>query len=500
MVVLVGAGLRFWHIHAGMPHRISVDEPVIAERAINMMRTGSFHPGFWDYPSLYIYLQLMVGCVRYVTGAMSGMWKSVNEFYPDYLFPWTRMLNAAIGTATIAMLYRAGARWGDWVALTAAGILAVWPNHVRESHFALTDVPLTFFTVAALVVSLRAFQGGGRVRFAAAGACAGLAAATKYPGAYALVLPVVAAAVHPAALSRRAAYGVVAVVCGCLTFLAAAPYTVLDLPGFLNGFGNLSRFYSPRDFTEGGQLYVAHVRAAAGWTGLIAIAAGFIWGTVRAVRNGDLRAWAILTVFPMVYFYIVATKFLIFARYLLPIVPFLCLIMAIPVVDAVRAVWRLRYSRSIRVAVVTAGIVLILFPVVKAGIEWPAQYGRKTTQDVAYEQILAVVPQGSGVVVERSVLRLPESLYRTTNVPMMTMWRPEDYVAKGSRFLVASSDAFGAVLEHPSQHETAYLAYQDVFSRPGHCLPAVQPGRQVSGQQIIICRFDAPIGTRPPQR
>jgi hypothetical protein len=29
-------------------------------------------------------------------------------------------------------------------ALLATALLAVMPNHVRESHFVLTDVPLTF--------------------------------------------------------------------------------------------------------------------------------------------------------------------------------------------------------------------------------------------------------------------------------------------------------------------------------------------------------------------
>jgi hypothetical protein len=34
----MGAALRFWNIDAGLPYRIGPDEPVIAERAIHMIR------------------------------------------------------------------------------------------------------------------------------------------------------------------------------------------------------------------------------------------------------------------------------------------------------------------------------------------------------------------------------------------------------------------------------------------------------------------------------
>ncbi|HUP41546.1 MAG TPA: phospholipid carrier-dependent glycosyltransferase, partial [Vicinamibacterales bacterium] len=187
-VLAVAAALRFWNIGTGLPYRIGPDEPVIAEHAIGMMRTGNFNPRFYDYPGLVIYVHLFVGCLTFVTGAMSGLWRSVSEFHPEHLFLWTRMLNASIGTLTVLLLYSAGMRWGRWVALTAAALLAVWPNHVRESHFALTDVPLTFLTTSTFLLSLRAYESGRLWWWLGAGAAAGLASASKYSGAYAVML------------------------------------------------------------------------------------------------------------------------------------------------------------------------------------------------------------------------------------------------------------------------------------------------------------------------
>ena len=367
VVVAFGAALRFWNIDMGMPYRIGPDEPVIAERAIHMMRTGDFDPRFYDYPGLYIYLQLIVGCVRFVTGAMAGLWRSVNEFHPEHMFLWTRMLNAAIGTMTIALVYRAGIRWGHWVALTAAAIFAVWPNHVRESHFALTDVPLTFLTAATLLLSLRAYETSRLSWFLAAGAGAGLAAATKYSGAYALLLPLVAACVIRAPASARLAAAALAVVASVFAFLIAAPYTLLDLPRFLNAFGALSAYYRPRPFGEGASTYIGHLRVAIGQSGLIVVGAGILWGTWRSLRDDDLRRWLLVVIFPLVYFYSVSTKYLIFGRYLLPVVPFLCLIMGLVLTDAVIWVWKLHRPIWARALILGCGLPLALFPAVRTG-------------------------------------------------------------------------------------------------------------------------------------
>ena len=94
---------------------------------------------------------------------------------------------------------------------------------------------------------------------------------------------------------------------------------------------------------------------------------------------------------------------------------------------------------------------------------------------------------------ERSVLRLPDSLYRKTDVHRMTVRTPEDYLSKGITFVVASSAAFEPVLARPSEHVAEYEAYQRVFNAAGHCLPTIQPTAAVSGPQIIICRLDGPI-------
>jgi 4-amino-4-deoxy-L-arabinose transferase-like glycosyltransferase len=333
---------------------------------------------------------------------------------------------------------------------------------------------------------------GRGIWLVAGAATVGLAAATKYNGAYALVLPVIAAAALPGHIGRRIGYAVAAMFISVTAFLLAAPYTVLDLPGFLNAFGALSQFYQHRPFSEGGAIYIAHVRIAVGWIGLGVIAGGIVSITLRAWQQRDLAKWAMFAVLPFLYFYSVSTKQLIFARYLLPVLPFMFIFMANGIMELVgllrwlnQPVWTRRLAASTVCAIA-------LFPVARAAVAWPRDYGRRTTQDIAYEQIQQTIPAGSGVVIERSVLRLPRP-YKILNVRWLGVHSPENYIARGMTFAVATSDSFGRIMENPAEHADEYARYERVFKAPGHCLPTIEPTDAVSGPQIVICRLDAAI-------
>jgi 4-amino-4-deoxy-L-arabinose transferase-like glycosyltransferase len=488
-VLAGGAALRFWNLTAGLPYRIGVDEPLIAEHAIQIMKSGDFNPHFFDYPGLYIYVQVFVGCVRFLVGASDGLWRSLDQFWPEHLFLWTRALNAALGTVTILVVYRAGLRWGRWVALLAAGLLAVWPNHVRESHFALTDVPFTLLTTLALVLSLRAYETGRLAWFLAAGASVGLAGATKYNGAVALIMPLVAAAVANEPRSSRVRSAVAATGAAAGAFLIAAPYTLLDLTVFLDAFGVLSVAYRPRPFSSGATIYIGHLRIALGRVGVIVAGAGIVWGLARGIRGRDFGKWAVVAAFPLIYFPMVATKNLIYARYLLPILPFLCLSVAFVVVDVVAWIVRWKQPLGVRAFAVSAFAGLVLLHPVRQGIDWPRQYGGPSTQDAAYRMIQQFVPKESKVAIEHAVLRLPDSAYRTMYVDNLTDRSPQEYVSSGVTFVIASSDGFNPAFARPDRPPDADQAYRRLLDEAAQCLPTIEPTAAVSGPAIRICRL-----------
>src|SRR5690349_21222382 len=186
------AVLRLWALGSGIPYMTGVDEPEVMDRAVRIIKTGDFNPHFFDYPSLYIYVQAAVGVVRFLAGAIWGQWSSLAQFGASDVYLWGRAVTAVAGIATVWVLYLAGLRWGARTAVLAAALLAV---------------------------------------------------ATKYNGAIALLMPLIACGMTPAVRPSRLVASLATLGAFLGASLIAAPYTLLDLPGFLNGFAHLATMY-----------------------------------------------------------------------------------------------------------------------------------------------------------------------------------------------------------------------------------------------------------------
>ncbi len=332
-ILAVAAGLRLWNLTAGLPYSVGVDEPQVVDRAVAMMHTGDYHPHFFDYPGLFIHTQLVVAVARFLLGVVAGEYRALDHFTAIEFYPTARFVTACLGVATVWLTARVGARWGRRESLIGALVMAVMPMHVRESHYALTDVPVTFLVTLTLLATLRAHERPTLWRFAQAGAAAGLAAATKYNGGLVVLLPLLA--VWPSwtdAVTRVRAY-VLVVGTATSAFLLTAPYTVLDLPTFLREFARLHSEYNRSvPPTPPWLVYAKHLRLNFGWPALVAALAGVALSVVRLVRSRDeggrLR-WLLLLAFPVVYFWMLSGRSLIFGRYLLPLVPMLCVLCGI---------------------------------------------------------------------------------------------------------------------------------------------------------------------------
>jgi 4-amino-4-deoxy-L-arabinose transferase-like glycosyltransferase len=487
-LILVGAAaLRFWALGHGIPFAVGADEPQIMERVVRMMKTGDLNPHFFEYPGLYLHAQLVVACLRFLAGALAGRWASLDAVSAADFYLWARALSALLGTATVWLVYRAGLHWGTRHALVAAGLMAVVPQHVRESHYVATDIPLTFFTTLALIFSLDASERPSSGAFARAGLAAGLAGASKYPGLLALSLPLVAAAslrATPLAPSRAA---LIAVASGAGAFVAAAPYTWLDLPGFLNGFAYMASHHAAPAADGGGwRTYLIHLRLALGWPGLILLFAGLAMAIERGWRGPGRARWWMLLVFGMVYFYLLATRAIIFGRYLLPLYPIVCLLLAAAIVSGVGLLRRFEIPRIVRQALIAALALAALVPPAVTAIGFDRRIGRPSTQSLAYAWILAHIPAGARIVIEGQALWLPGDRYRVTHVRRLIEKPLAEYAAQGVDYLIASSEVYGGLLAHPEQHPREAAAYRRLLGKiPPLVVFAATPERPGPDLRII---------------
>jgi 4-amino-4-deoxy-L-arabinose transferase-like glycosyltransferase len=493
LALLAAALLRFWALEQGVPFSVQVDEPEVMLRAVRMMKTGDLNPHFFDYPTLYMYVQAVVAGVRFMVGAMQGQWASLAQAPPEAFYVWGRAATAITGTATVWVLYCAGMRWGRPTALLAAVMFAVMPLHVRESHYVLTDVPVTFFVVLTLLLSLRAHERGTAAAFVLAGAAAGLAAGTKYTGAVAVLMPLLGCVMTPAARPSRA----VAILCTLAgmfgAFLAAAPYTFLDLPVFLNQFARLSAEY--RTVTPGLDpvwlIYLKHLRNALGGPGSAIVLGGLAVGGWRALAGPSRMKWIVTMAFPLFYFRFIANQNIVYGRYLLPLLPFLSLLGAAGVVRLVDQLRHTRLRAPARRWIILALTMVSVLPPAYTSIAFNANAARVWTTEQAYHWILAGVPKGSKVTLESRGILLPAD-YKAAYMAQLRLRPFQYYVDEGVEYLVASSQCYGAYFDAaaggPQKYPQEYGDYLRIFDGTEE-LARFTPSAEHPGPEVRILRL-----------
>jgi 4-amino-4-deoxy-L-arabinose transferase-like glycosyltransferase len=493
LILFLAAMLRFVGIGSGIPFNIGVDEPEIMERAVRMMRTGDFNPHFFDYPGGYFYIQLAVACLRFISGATAGEWTALDQVETADFYLGGRAVTAFFGTATVLLVYFIGARWGTRQAALAAGLMAVMPLHVRESHYVLTDVPATFFVTLTLLLSLRASERQRGADFVLAGAAAGLAAAMKYPGALSLLMPLLAAGMTLGVRPSRAAAAGAAIAGAAVAFLVAAPYTILDLPAFLNGYAHLAGYYSPKTLGEPAwSTYWKHLSRSMQWPAVLLLVTGLILGAVRAIRGPGRLRWTLTLVFPLVYFYFLSSQTLIYGRYLLPLLPCVCLLAAAGAVSGVSLLRRFDIPRAVRTVVIVGATAAAILPPALQSLEFMRNLRRTSTVELAHDWMLGNIPKGASVVIETRALLVPKTL-NARNVPQLVQdyrapQQYDEYVKAGVEYIVASSQKYGDAFDAPHKHPDLYEAYMRLFTQSKE-LKRFTPSRDHPGPELRVYKL-----------
>lgn len=496
LVVAIGGALRFTALGQGIPFALGVDEPEIIERSVRMMKSGDFHPHFFDYPGLYIYIQFLTACTRFVVGSIGGLWANLNEAAPAEFYLWGRAVTATFGTLTILLVYRAGRRISALTGLLSAAIFAVQSMHVRESQFVLTDVPTTFFVALTWVLALRAHEQHTTRAFFWAGVASGLAAATKYNGGVAILLPLLILLLG-AADWRWRLRAVAAVMLGAAgAFLAGAPYTVLALPEFLNAFAYLSHMYAagPTPLEPGWVIYLKHLRINFSVPGLIAVVIGLgltlraLW---RAPRANASLAWAMTGAFALVYFSMIASQRLTFGRYLLPLLPFLC-VMAGGALAWVLEILHARVARPAVATLVTAALLVTVCWVPTANaVRTLRAATRVSTSELAFRWILANVPRHTRIGMESRGILLNAEQYDVEYLARLIRHDFAFYQSEGFEYLLASDQAFGVALYRTPREAGAAAQYEDLFRRLAPIITFL-PSRDHPGPEWRVYRVPRP--------
>lgn len=338
-IVVLGAILRLFPIWFGLPYLGARPDEETAVAHARAILGGDLNPHFFHWPSLTFY------AFAALYGAASGIRRALSLdpalTAADHLLI-ARGFVALAGTLTIAVLFRMGRRVaGDTVGILAAALLAVAILHVRDSHFAMTDVLMTLLVTASLGLLLRAVdaapgQAGAIGWFAAAGVAGGLAASTKYSAA--AIIAAMGAAQLVCLLTsmkdarRLGAWAPSMAFLGAFAagFIAATPYALIDYKTFAADLRYDFTHLSAGHGVNLGRGWSYHLQHSLPYGVGLSIFAAAIAGIVPFVKHYARHA-AVIGAFAVGFFVSIGSGYTVFFRYILPLVPIVCLLAAVAV-------------------------------------------------------------------------------------------------------------------------------------------------------------------------
>lgn len=339
-----------------------------------MLTSGVFHPGIWIYPTFPQYLMAAGMAVGFVITASDLEVRKIridhdlgDVSFPFYTHP------RVVGTARqlFALL--------SAVALAASGIVA-WrllrrPGAVLLAPLVLAMSSLFFsnswsYLNVNIVSTCFVLLGTAAIyanilsplRLAVLPAiCVGLAAGSKYLHGL-LLLPLLIAICLFVERGRRFEATVVAVACTSISFLAVVPYSMVDLPGFLNGLANTANSYKhtalPGDTADPGIgtlfFYIKAIGRDFGYAGLLLGLVGL------ASIAADWRRAFILVSYPVGLLALLSMYQTEYSRHILTVFPSVAVLITAGIyslhglamrVPGVRRIESPRFRRTIAAAV-----------------------------------------------------------------------------------------------------------------------------------------------------
>jgi len=427
LIIGLGLALRLWGIGWSLPdarHPLATYHPdesinLNAARAADIPH-GQFDIQFYNYGAFYFYLVSFAQTFGRGWGLIpttpnlsipqgaqptAAQWATLAPENAA-LFLTGRIVTALLGAATIPLLFALGRRlYGTRVGLTAALLYAIAPLAVQHAHFLTVDVPATFFVTLALLWAARLWKQPDWKNVIWAGVWAGLAAATKYNTGCVLLAPLVALALaRPSGeranhlpLKLAALIGVTAA-----AFLIACPGPWLDWNAFWNGTypGSGVRYELFEHARTGHELLfvdtgpgwwyhlTASLRYGLGEPLLLLALAGFVFACIRRTPQDG-----ILLSFFLLYYFTTSLSAVRFARYMIPLLPVLCL-------WAARLLAEPFPQRRLRQALAAIGTLVALYTLLLAFSFNLSMTGRDP-RDQAADYLERNAPQGASIAFAR---------------------------------------------------------------------------------------------------
>lgn len=410
LILTTAFGVRLYGVTWGLPYEYYPDEAKIVSGALRF-GTGDLNPHRFDYPSLLFYLLFSLYAIYASIGLIAGYFQNVADVAVSYFIDPTmfyligRTFVALLGTVTVGLAGIVGTRlYNPKIGIVAACFFAFTSGHVQYSHYAVTDVPMTFFVMSSFLFAVLIYLNGKRRDYILAGIFAGLATSTKYPAA-AIMVALCTAHILRGIEQKRTLRTifldsniVLAFVLSVFAFIAASPFIILDFKTFnfsLSCLASQSAVGEPWREDIGTYLGV-FTRFLPDGMGVVLEVLGLA-GVCYSIYHWSKKELLLIS-FPVVYYAVMGKSPFSSTRYWIVILPFLCIFASRLFVDVIDRIFIKRKLYSI---VAPLAVLLIISQSLYRSISLGYTLTQKDTRTIAKEWIEENIPPYSKIALER---------------------------------------------------------------------------------------------------
>lgn len=414
LILLAALGWRLHNIGFGLPSMYDPDEPIFMITALRLLTEGTLNPGWFGHPgSTTIYLVAAIDAAVAGSGIVTGRYADVGAFAhaayadPAMLFVPARIAMALLGTLCVWLTFLLGKRLqGTATGLIGAGLLALNGLHIAWSQVIRTDIHAGAFMLACLLFSARSVQHRRLIDYLLAGAFAGFATATKWPAGtvFVAVIGAFILAMRTGEERPPAKFMLAAAIAGLAAIFAASPFIFLDWQTVLANVSGEVRS-GHLGHTGSGSIdnllyYLSDpIAGSMGYAGLLLALSG---GVIAAARSPVAR-WTIIPA-TVAFLALICSQSVIWSRWVLPVMPMLCLFAAVAIVRLGTIAGRT--FGTVRTEFAVAAIAAAVALPTLTGAFAQARERATDTRAQAASWAEAHIPAGSRVVFEHLELRV----------------------------------------------------------------------------------------------
>ncbi len=395
----------------------------------------------------------------------------------DYINLLGRVLSALFDTGTVGLIYLTGRKlYGERVGLWAAAFVALTVSHIQLAHYYAFDPVAAFFVVLSVYFSVKLAEGGSWKEALLAGAAAGLGVSSKFSAIPVTAAVAIACLLAPGKGRFRFGLLILSALAAFLAFALTSPFALLDLRLYLIQIGEQGQMvrgildYPYTRQYRGTVPFAYHIeqqlRWGMGWALGLASFIGFAWAVIRLLLRRSPPGEIAIMAWVLPYFLINGSFMVKFMRYMLPILPFLCLFGALFLEHLSAKTRRLPLA------------LLVLIPTALWALAFvKGVYGHTHPWIEASRWIYRNIPPGSTIAVEHWDDELPKPLedepypgYRHLVLPLYEEDTREKFaiiketLRQADYIVIASNRLYGSIPRLPFRYPMTTRYYELLFS------------------------------------